>query len=169
MKFLTFLVYLTSLFILGSTAYYKDFINVGTVLFRDTDTSKECWSRVEYELLNSRRIMNNLIPKDMPNDEPDEYVPALIEYFKICVGNIQKNSKGTARHILLMALADVFGGFLHVYTLPFIKHQYYAGLVEYGHVQNLYELYGDLTRFLKTNGAGWKKSRSLLAECLSMS
>ena len=96
MEFLIYLMCLSSIVTLASTANYNDSMNVGTVLFRDTDTLKECWSREDYELLNSRRIIKSLIPKEILNDDLDEYVPALIEYFDICARNILKYSKGRA-------------------------------------------------------------------------
>ena len=103
--------------------------------------------------------MNHLIPENFVNADKDDYAPALIEYFEICVRSVWKQSRGRARHILLLALSDVFGGFLHVYALPCTKRQYYAGLVRYRHVQDLYNLYQDLVTFLMTNGGNWRKPK----------
>ena len=148
------------IFIVAAGAGYKDSMNVGTVLFRDMDMVRECWSREEYALLKSRRIMNSLIPQEILNDDTCGYVSALIEYFHICARNVWRMSKGRARHIQLLALADVFGGFLHVYALPLTKQKYYGGLVHYEDIQNLYNLYEDLLNFLMTDGSNWKKPRS---------
>ena len=131
--FLVYLMYLSSILQVSSATQNKNSIDTVTVLFGDSER-KERWSKYEDELVKARRDMNSLIPKEM-KERPDEYVPALIDHFEICVGNIQKHFKGKARYIRLLALADVFEDFLHVYTLPLIKKQHYAGLFQYAHVQ----------------------------------
>lgn len=89
------------------------------------------------------------------NAKNDLYIAELMDYFHICLKCVQNLSVGKTKHLMLKALADTMGGYLHVYVLPLTRRAYYAGNIKYRNAKRLFELFEELKNFLHTNGAGW--------------
>jgi len=98
------------------------------------------------------------------DSQNDQYIAHLMDYFHICLESVRKLSVGKTKHLMLKALADTLGGYLHVCILPITKHSYYAGNIKYRNAKMLFELFDELKIFLRTNGAGWSKPSQNLIE-----
>ncbi|XP_072759611.1 uncharacterized protein, partial [Anoplolepis gracilipes] len=132
--------------------------NVGTVLFEKDDYGKQCWTSEEFAILNSRRMFQDILPQvKVIDSQNDQYIAHLMDYFHICLENVQRLSMGKTKHLMLKALADTLGGYLRVYVLPITRRSYYAGNIKYHNAKMLFELFDELKIFLRTNGAGWLK------------
>ncbi|XP_046590634.1 uncharacterized protein LOC107226919 [Neodiprion lecontei] len=137
---------------------FKGDQNIGTVLFDRSDCGKHCWTSEEFTVLNSRRMFQDILPKVKVIDaENDQYIALLMDYFHICLECVRKLSIGKTKHLMLKALADTMGGYLHVYVLPLTRRSYYAGNIKYRNAKRLFELFDELKNFLHTNGVGWLK------------
>ena len=127
--------------------------NVGTVLFRDWELGKDCWSKEEVALLISRKAMQELVPKKPPRD-----VPLLLEYIRNCLEAVKRKATSKPNHQLVMlALSDALGGYLYAYGLPVTDRQYYMGEVSYFVVKQMHELLDAFKQTLRTNGEGWAR------------
>jgi len=102
------------------------------------------------------------------DSQNDQYIAHLMDYFHICLESVRKLSVGKTKHLMLKALADTMGGYLHVYILPITKHSYYAGNIKYRNAKMLFELFDELKIFLRTNGAGWSKPSKNLIESVQI-
>jgi len=102
------------------------------------------------------------------DSQNDQYIAHLMDYFHICLESVRKLSVGKTKHLMLKALADTLGGYLHVYILPITKHSYYAGNIKYRNVKMLFDLFDELKIFLRTNGAGWSKPSKNLIESVQI-
>ncbi|CAH1397799.1 unnamed protein product [Nezara viridula] len=124
--------------------------NVRTVLFRDTDTCKVCWSKEDLNLLVARRLVQDLIPRKIPRD-----FPALYTYLKDVIETVKAKSNEKNLHTMLLATYDALGGYLHAIAIPILNEAFYAGNVDFTTTSNLHTLLGTMMAFLGTNGNGW--------------
>ncbi|KAL1139579.1 hypothetical protein AAG570_006561 [Ranatra chinensis] len=82
--------------------------NVRTVLFREADLERECWTQEEIALLYTRRLMEQLIPKAHPTN-----FTLMLDYIKSCLETVkQMVSSRRAHTLVLTAIIDTFGGYL---------------------------------------------------------
>ncbi|XP_064214441.1 uncharacterized protein LOC100141550 isoform X2 [Tribolium castaneum] len=136
-------------------------LNVGTTLFTNADRAKECWSSENVALLSSRMILEDLLPStSILVIDSNEFVTDLVEYFRLILEIVRKETHGKTKHITLLALTDLLGGYLHHAVLPISKYAYYAGLIDYDSMATLLGLFDELKWFLRTNGQGWAKPLS---------
>lgn len=127
--------------------------NVRTVIFRQTDMDKACWSREEIALLFTRRMLQELLPKRKP-----AAVPLLLDYFKECLETVKKLATSRRTHTLVItALADTLGGYLQAFGLPMAHQAFYEGTLGYNGVKQLHELQDAFKKLLRTDGGGWTK------------
>ncbi|XP_036145724.1 uncharacterized protein LOC118646599 [Monomorium pharaonis] len=139
---------------------FKHDKNIGTVLFERNYYGKQCWTSEGFTMLNSRKMFQNILPDvNVIDPRNDQYIVHLMDYFHICLESVRRLSVGKTKHLMLKALADTLGGYLRAYILPITKHSYYAGNIKYRNAKMLFELFDELKAFLRTNGAGWSKSR----------
>ncbi|XP_026823802.1 uncharacterized protein LOC113561498, partial [Ooceraea biroi] len=132
--------------------------NIGTVLFEKDDYGKQCWTKEEFTVLNSRRMFQDILPQvKVIDSQNDQYIAHLMDYFHVCLESVRKLSVGKTKYLMLKALADTLGGYLRVYILPITRHSYYAGNIKYRNAKMLFELFDELKIFLRTNGVGWSK------------
>ncbi|KAB0791483.1 hypothetical protein PPYR_03283 [Photinus pyralis] len=135
-------------------------LNVGTVLFTESDIAKECWSSDDVALLTTRMFLEDILPDTHSlNIHDNMYVNDLVEYFRLLLDIVRKDTHGKANQITLHALIDALGGYLYRYVLPTARYSYYAGYINYGSIEKLGKLFDELKCFLRTNGRGWIKSR----------
>ncbi|XP_063925151.1 uncharacterized protein LOC135139017 isoform X1 [Zophobas morio] len=133
-------------------------LNVGTTLFTKADNCKECWSSESLALLTSRMILEDLLPStSILVIDSNEFVSDLVEYFRMILETVRQETHGKTKHITLLALTDLLGGYLHHAVLPIAKYAYYAGLIDYDSMATLLGLFDELKWFLRTNGQGWAK------------
>ncbi|RZC36795.1 hypothetical protein BDFB_002531 [Asbolus verrucosus] len=133
-------------------------LNVGTTLFTKADRCKECWSSESLALLTSRMILEDLLPSTtILVIDSNEFVTDLVEYFRLILEIVRQETHGKTKHITLMALTDLLGGYLYHAVLPIAKYAYYAGLIDYDSMATLLGLFDELKWFLRTNGQGWAK------------
>lgn len=125
--------------------------NVGTVLFKKNNLRNiDCWSREEIALLYSRRIFQELLPRKIPNSA------SLHNYLMLCLDTIRDmTTNDYSFGMMVIVFADVFGGFLQTYGLPFLKEAYYEGFVDYSIAKKLYNVQDDFKKWLRTNGGTW--------------
>nr|CAI5830554.1 unnamed protein product [Callosobruchus analis] len=131
-------------------------LSVGTVLYSASDVIKQCWSQDEIAILSSRLVLEDLLPeiKSLQID-CNEYVDDLVEYFKLIVETVRTCTRGRKRHLTLIALTDLIGGYLNYAVLPLARRAYYAGVIDYFSMEKLIELFEEVKWFLRTNGQGW--------------
>ncbi|CAH1406114.1 unnamed protein product [Nezara viridula] len=125
--------------------------NVRTVLFKQTDLVKDCWSDEELTLLYTRRLMQELIPKRVPCR-----IPLLLEYMKLTLESARDVACSVRAHRLIMlAISDAFGGYLQAYGIPITNSKYYEGTVSYCTARQVNELQSAYRKTLDTDGGGW--------------
>ncbi|XP_014279352.1 uncharacterized protein [Halyomorpha halys] len=125
--------------------------NVRTVLFKQTDLVKECWSDEELVLLYTRRLMQELIPKRIPCR-----LPLLLEFIKLTLESARDIACSVKAHRLIMlAISDAFGGYLQAYGVPITNTKYYEGTVSYCTARQVNELQNSFKKTLDTDGGGW--------------
>lgn len=135
-------------------------LNVGTVLFTESDLAKECWSPDDVALLTTRMFLEDILPDtNSLNIHDNLYVNDLVEYFRLLLDVVRKDTHGKTNQITLHALIDALGGYMYRYVLPTARYSYYAGYINYGSIEKLGKLFDELKCFLRTNGRGWIKSR----------
>ncbi|XP_030751094.1 uncharacterized protein LOC115878672 [Sitophilus oryzae] len=128
----------------------------GTVLFTSADVYKTCWSQDEIAVLTARMILEDVIPETrMISIRCNDDVSDLVEYFKSIINAIRSCAKSRKKHIMLQALTDLLGGYLHHAVLPIARKGYYAGVIDFDYIEKLIQLYEELKWFLRTNGQGW--------------
>ncbi|KAJ8953680.1 hypothetical protein NQ314_007288 [Rhamnusium bicolor] len=88
-------------------------------------------------------ILEDLMP-DVKILEIDgnDFVDDTVDYFR-------------KKHITLLALTDLLGGYLQHAVLPIARQAYYAGIIDYLSMEKLIQLFEELKWFLRTNGQGW--------------
>lgn len=128
--------------------------NTGSVLFRNIDVDRKyCWSREELALLYSRRVMMDLIPRQIPHN-----IPLILEYLHICLNTLREVATSDKTYdFMVAALADTFGGYLQTYGLPLLHEAYYEGYVSYDNAAEFHRLQDNFKSILMTNGEGWTK------------
>ncbi|XP_050306541.1 uncharacterized protein LOC126743479 [Anthonomus grandis grandis] len=130
----------------------------GTVLFNPTDVFKTCWSQEEIAIITARIILEDVIPdRRLISIQCNDDVEDFITYFKEVIETIRGKTKARKRHIMLLALTDLLGGYLHHVILPMARKAYYSGAVDYLYMEKLIQLYEEIKWFLRTNGQGWTK------------
>ncbi|XP_044260644.1 uncharacterized protein LOC123008719 [Tribolium madens] len=133
-------------------------LNVGTTVFTKADRARECWTSENVALLASRMILEDLLPcPSVLIIDSNEFVTDLIEYFRLILEIVRKETHGKTKHITLVALMDLLGGYLHHAVLPISKYAFYAGLIDYDSIAKLLGLFDEFKLFLRTNGHGWTK------------
>nr|XP_015836427.1 PREDICTED: uncharacterized protein LOC100142239 isoform X2 [Tribolium castaneum] len=152
MSFLPFFLFLLFLLKRGRPAD----LNVGTTLFTKADRVKECWSSENVALLTTRMILEDLLPcTSILVIDSDEFVKDLVEYFRLVLEIVRKETRGKTKHITLLALTDLLGGYLRHAVLPIAKYAFYAGFIDYNSISILLGLFDELKLFLRSNGQGW--------------
>ncbi|XP_066260541.1 uncharacterized protein [Euwallacea similis] len=145
----------------------KEFKNsgTGTVLFNPTDVAKSCWAQEEIAVLTARIIFEDLMPDSKSiSVQCNEDIRDLVEYFKLVIDNVRSKANARKRHLLLLALTDLLGGFLHHALLPMARKAFYAGTVDYIYMEKLIQLYEELKWFLRTSGQSWTKALKVTKE-----
>ncbi|KAK9886532.1 hypothetical protein WA026_016807 [Henosepilachna vigintioctopunctata] len=152
-------IYLTVLdlyFILAYLNVTTHQMDLGTVLFVNSDLENKCWSPSNMKLLSTRMIVEDLLPNPtiltMINDD---IVSVLYEYVDLVYHTINKELQGNRRHIMLLAFSDALGGYMRHAVLPNVKFSFYAGALDYTSVEKMRNLYQETKNRLKTNGDGW--------------
>uniref|UniRef100_A0A1B6C9L7 Uncharacterized protein n=1 Tax=Clastoptera arizonana TaxID=38151 RepID=A0A1B6C9L7_9HEMI len=132
-------------------------INVKTVLFRESDLSKKCWCPYDINLLSSRKVFQDLIPKLTPTN-----FPLMLKYFKVTEETIIKFTQpGYQRETLIFAFYDVIGGYLQSIAIPMAKESFYAGNTNYDTMNQLIETLKQIKIKLETDGRLWSRPISL--------
>lgn len=84
--------------------------NVGTVLFTEADNYRHCWDDEQLALLQSRMFFEDLLPNEEYFDiRNDDFILALIEYYKLIIDNVKTAVEGKTKNILLRSLSDSLG------------------------------------------------------------
>lgn len=132
--------------------------NVGSVLFRDIDLHrKDCWSQEEIALLYTRRVMQEIIPRQIPRN-----IPLLIDYMKICLDTAKQVAPSKSElDFLLTAFSDAFGGYLQSYGLPLLNEAYYEGYVGYNAAKSFQNMQCEFKKLLKTDGSSWTQTMKI--------
>ncbi|XP_066155926.1 uncharacterized protein [Euwallacea fornicatus] len=137
----------------------------GTVLFNPTDVTKSCWAQEEIAVLTARIIFEDLMPDPKRiSVQCNKDIEDLVEYFKLVIDNVRIKANARKRHLLLLALTDLLGGFLHHAFLPMARKAFYAGAVDYVYMEKLIQLHEELKWFLRTSGQSWTKAMKVTKE-----
>ncbi|KAF5289183.1 hypothetical protein FQR65_LT00069 [Abscondita terminalis] len=117
---------------------------------------RTCWDQEGIALLNSRYVFENVLPnKNLISIKDNTVVNDLVAYFRLLLNLVRKSATGTTRHLLILAMSDAIGGYLHRFILPISRYAYYTGFVRYDSMEKLYTLFGNIKDILRTNGNGW--------------
>ncbi|KAK4880962.1 hypothetical protein RN001_004281 [Aquatica leii] len=137
-------------------------VNVGSVLFTRADNGKTCWNYESVTLLSSRYIFQNLLPDyKLLKIKNNQIIDDVVAYFKLLLTLAQKSSDSSSRRLILFALADTIGGYLHRFVLPFARYAYYSGYINCEDMENLNIFFENIKNALKTNGKGWAEAHYL--------
>lgn len=140
----------------GIFTHARNTLNVGTVLFTNIDLYKSCWSADDIALLTARMIFEDLMPKpDLIVINNDEFVEDIICYFNTIIRLIRTSTDGRNKHLTLLAITDLLGGYLQHILYPNAKYAYYAGVIGFQSVFKVKQLFEEIKWFLRTNGEGW--------------
>lgn len=88
----------------------KKNMNGGTVLFSESDNTKQCWSSENIALLTSRMILEDVLPS--PHSlkmNSEDFVADIIDYFRLILEVVREVTFGKTKHIMLLALTDLLG------------------------------------------------------------
>ncbi|KAF2882871.1 hypothetical protein ILUMI_23383 [Ignelater luminosus] len=133
-------------------------MNVGTVLFTESDNSKDCWSTENIALLTSRMMLEDILPsREILLIKDGRFITDIIDYFRLVLEVVRKVTYGKVKHIMLIALTDTLGGYLNHFVMPIAKRAFYAGYIDFDNMERLYQLFDEIKCFLRTNGHGWAK------------
>ncbi|KAJ8917268.1 hypothetical protein NQ315_002285 [Exocentrus adspersus] len=128
------------------------------VVHYSSDVRRQCWHPEEVAVLTSRMILQDLLPDLSVLEVEDNSVAAdIVEYFRMMIDVVQKSTQGRIRHITMLALTDLIGGYLQHAVLPSARQAYYAGLIDFENVEKLMQLYEEIKWYLRTNGQGWAR------------
>lgn len=93
----------------------KKNMNGGTVLFSESDNTKQCWTSESIALLTSRMILEDVLPSPQSlKMNSEEFVADIIDYFRLVLEVVREVTFGKTKHIMLMALTDLLGKNLSV-------------------------------------------------------
>lgn len=127
--------------------------NVRTTLFKKAQASNLCWNMEEIALLLARAIMQDILPRTIPQN-----MPLLLDYFKDCLATIKKQvTNNYVQNLMTAAMIDTLGGYLQAYGLPIMKKIYYEGNLEFDTVNEFYSLQNNMKTILSTDGGGWTR------------
>ncbi|CAH0548695.1 unnamed protein product [Brassicogethes aeneus] len=120
---------------------------------------KSCWTIESAALLTTRMILEDLMPtvEDITIDGND-FISDLMTYYREIISVVREQTRGKRKHIVLLALTDIIGGYLKMVVIPRAKKAYYAGVIDFSSMERLLQLYEELKWFLRTNGLGWGKT-----------
>lgn len=131
--------------------------SAGTVLFNERKYYPECWHADQVAKLRARKILEDIIPPEVPVDQIDrKYAKTTLRYFRSAVYQANKSENPYTAGIIREAIADTIGSHLRREILPNVKFAYYAGFIPYKDVRSLYDLYDDMKTVLNTQGIGWR-------------
>ncbi|KAG5892858.1 hypothetical protein JTB14_022179 [Gonioctena quinquepunctata] len=133
-------------------------IDTGTVLFTAADVYKQCWSPDELAILTTRMILQDLLPEvNILSIDSNEFIDDIVDYFRLLIEVVKTTTHGRKKHITLLALTDLMGGYLQFAVLPIARHAFYSGYIDFTSMIRLIQLFEELKWFLRTNGQGWSK------------
>lgn len=85
-------------------------MNVGTVLFTESDNSKDCWSTENIALLTSRMMLEDILPsREVLLIKDGRFITDIVDYFRLVLEVVRKVTYGKVKHIMLIALTDTLG------------------------------------------------------------
>lgn len=110
MALLKFLIVIFLGFALVQIAVSEKGSNIGTVLFAPSDANRDCWSADSLALLTARMVLEGILPnRNSLNVNDENLINDVIEYFRLILEVVRKNTTGRIKHIMLMALTDTLG------------------------------------------------------------
>lgn len=98
-------------------------MNVGTTLYRKCDLI-QIWSNQEAIRLQGRMIVDQLIPKQIPDGA------TFIEYVKLIMDKSTIIDSEDTENYTKVMVADVIGGYMHSVLLFKVKASYYEGNID---------------------------------------
>lgn len=108
---LTTIIFLSILPITLQTCNKRS-VNVGTVLFSESDLLKDCWSTERITLLTYRMVLEDILPSpDVLKVKGEEFVIEVVDYFKLVLEVVRRISDVNSKHLMLLALSDLLGKF----------------------------------------------------------
>jgi len=107
--------------------------NVGTVLYDVEDLDKQ-WTNDDLMLLQSRKLIDEILPKKVIDGRK------CIEYFNQVLKLTKSIVSDRARQVVMVAVADAFGGYIEAVMLPYVKGAYYEGHATFDVTNDLHAL-----------------------------
>ncbi|CAG9566364.1 unnamed protein product [Danaus chrysippus] len=144
--------------------------NVGTVLFKHSDSNSKRWTRSRISLLQARKHFQKLIPSAyLAGTINERYVANLFQYFQTSYTTVKREVKNPAMYnIMNIALSDALGGYLKLWVLPITKYAYYGGTVSLERAASIFQVYDDIKAKLKTDGRGWRSPNENLLNSVAI-
>lgn len=88
----------------------KKNMNGGTVLFTESDNTKQCWSSESIALLTSRMILEDVLPSpQVLKMNSEDFVADVVDYFRMILEIVREVTYGKTKHIMLLAVTDLLG------------------------------------------------------------
>ncbi|CAH2087159.1 unnamed protein product [Euphydryas editha] len=144
--------------------------NVGTVLFTKLDLNKKRWNKNMIKLLLARKHLQRLIPPPHLIEAVNEdYLDNLLAYYKESYRTVKREIKNRELiNIMNIALSDALGGYLKVWVLPLTKYAYYGGAISMQKAVNIFQVFEDIKRNLKTDGRRWRNPNENLLKSVAI-
>lgn len=105
--------------------------DLGTTLYGLRDLKRN-WTKTEAVRLQTRMIVEGLIPRKIPGGG------AFVKYLKLVVDKSEIIDNNDSRKTIMVLVADVLGGYLNSVLLPKVKSSYYEGRESYEDTNKLH-------------------------------
>lgn len=125
--------------------------NVRTVLWRNSDLRRRCWSDRDIAVLYARRLFQLVLPIRVVSN-----VNQLLDHFRTCLKVVRDVGTTKETYAMLMRpMADAIGGYLQAFGLPIAIEEYYEGNLTYSAARGAEELLKAVKKTLSTDGGRW--------------
>lgn len=107
---------------------------VGTTIYGARDLTRAWWTRQDAVRLSGRRIVDELLPRRVPDGAP------FLRYWRLAMDKSANIENAEFRRQTVLMVADALGGYLHGVMLPNVKAAYYDGRADYDVTDRLHAL-----------------------------
>lgn len=100
-------------------------MNVGTVLFAESDLLKDCWSGERITLLTYRMVLEDVLPSPgVLKAKGEEFVSEIVDYFKLVLEVVRRVADVNNKHLMLLALTDLLGDKVFSFSKEYGKNAF---------------------------------------------
>lgn len=113
---------------------YRKPPNVGTTMYDRRDLNRAEWTQRDAVKLFGRMIVDQLLPRRVPDGA------AFSRYWELIAKKMTVIGNAELRKVVTVMVADAVGGYVHAVMWPKVKASYYAGHGTYNVTERLHGL-----------------------------